>query len=252
MIDHRNVFGRHEERSLDVAEAQQRRERSERVGLGFGRVGLLRVGRLSRVRGLGRVAPLSGVPTEEELLYVRALLSDVAPHGPDRIDAERRHDGPVDARQGLLQVGGREHQLELEERVPLDDVLGALLVAHAGELHDEPVVSDLLDERLLDPELVDPRANDAVDPVDHVGLGIFRHGAVRIVHLEHEVHAALKIEAQLEPPGVQLPSRYRQNDEDGDDSTPERLEHGNRGFDEEAGPLGAFVDGVRRPGYHSP
>jgi hypothetical protein len=59
---------------------------------------------------------------------------------------------------------------ELEERLPLHDLDGALAVINAGQLDDDPVVAGLLDDRLGHAEFVDTRANDLERAFDRVFL----------------------------------------------------------------------------------
>src|SRR5690606_22752080 len=72
------------------------------------------------------------------------------------------------------------------------------LLADPGQLDDDPVVADLLDQRLRDAELVDPRADDLQRPIGRVHLRFVGQRPLGVRHLEREVHAALEVEPELD------------------------------------------------------
>ena len=75
-------------------------------------------------------------------------------------------------------------------------VEGALTLREPRQLDDDAVLTLLLDERLGYAELVDALPEDLHGAVHRVlGLGGVHLGAV---HLEHEVHAALEVQAQVD------------------------------------------------------
>jgi hypothetical protein len=81
-------------------------------------------------------------------------------------------------------------------------LLGAGRVVDPGELDDDAVGPDLLYHRLRDAELVDARADDLERPVER--LGLVRHGALRLVDLEGQMHPALEVESALERDALRL------------------------------------------------
>ena len=210
--------------SVRIAAVEQPGERSQ-VQLLLLLLGLSKaVGgdRLSPFRGRGTVpGPDRIARIGEEQVFDRGLFGlrhlGFGAHLPDRLLSESRHDGAVQTRQCLFHLGGRDDQLPLEVRLPVDDLLGPFLVVQPGELHDDAVAAALLDQRLLHSECVDPCAQDLQAAVDRVLAEFVGEAPVRVVDLQHEVHPALEVEAQLEPSGPQVvrgKPHHRENDDD--------------------------------------
>jgi hypothetical protein len=86
--------------------------------------------------------------------------------------------------------------LEFEERGALDDRLGALFVLNAGELHDDAIVAQFADVGLEHAKLVDAVVDDLECLVGGVTTRFRRHGALPILNLEGQVHAALQVESE--------------------------------------------------------
>ena len=199
----------------------------------FGRGGVARSPFSRAVPGLGihpggvfaRLALVAAL--EEERLdgfAARQLRLDLAPEGPDRVLSEGRDQDLIDAREGRDHLRGGADELPLEKRGLADDLLRPLLVVDARELHDQPLRSNLLDERLLDTEFVDAIANDRLRPVDRVRPCLGRHRALGVIHLERQVHPALQIEAQLHRAPrldlvlIEVEAAARHEEEDQDDT----------------------------------
>ena len=106
--------------------------------------------------------------------------------------------------EGVLHLFGSAHQLEFEQRGLADQVDGALAIGEPRKLHRDPVLAFPLDQRLGHAELVDTVADDL-----HRALGrVLRLGGIqpRAIHLEHQVHAALQVESEMD----RLPAQLRE------------------------------------------
>jgi hypothetical protein len=136
-----------------------------------------------------------------------------------------RHDRPIDARQRVHQFRRRQDVLELEERRALDDRLRALLVTNARKRHDDAVITRLLNQRLEHAELVDAVENHLQRLVGSIAARLGRHRALRIAHLEGEVHAALQVETEGDAFGNQESDGCRYDRDDDEDSAFQRAEH---------------------------
>jgi hypothetical protein len=220
-------FG-HEVDPFPVPLIQQGGEGSQLQGRCLGgvgqRLGPRGIGQCLGLHRVGRTGGRVGAP-EEELLQALGgsfrhpadLPEGVLPHGC--------HNGPVDARQRRLDPGRGEDELELQEGVGLDESLGPSRVLDARKLDDEAILSDPLDQGLLNPELIDPGSDDALRTLDVIRPGLHRHGVVGIVHFQDQVHPTLEIEAVLDPIGEKVAKGTRHQDDDEDDSTSYGLEH---------------------------
>src|SRR5690606_20303899 len=146
-------------------------------------------------------------------------------HDGLELRAEHLPDGPVDPRPRLPDLALRLHELELAERGPLDDLLGAGLLADPRKLHDDPVRPDLLDQRLLDTELVDSRPDDLQRAIRGVRPRFGRERALAVVDLEREVHPSLEIQSERQTVPVQIPTGSGQNEKNDDEPAFQGSQH---------------------------
>ena len=88
--------------------------------------------------------------------------------------------------------------LELEERLRLDELARSIRILLAGNVHDNAVVALLLDDRLGDAESFDARTNGFQRAVDSLDLFVLRNRLLRVVDLEREIRPALEIQPALQ------------------------------------------------------
>lgn len=172
------ILFRHQELPGETPLEQQRAERAGR-GAGIGG------------RGIG----LLGGIASQQLLH--------------RVHAARGAGGGADAGapQGRIHLGDRRAEgalhvgdAELEERGPLHDLPGARRVAHAGQLHYDPVVPHPLHQGLRHAEFVNARADDAQGALQRVPRVC--HLAAALVHFQRQVNAALEVQSFLDGDAV--------------------------------------------------
>jgi hypothetical protein len=106
------------------------------------------------------------------------------------------NEGAVNLRQRVLEALLHIDDSELQERGSLHDLFGPRRVVDAGELHDDPVVANLLDQRLRDPKLVDTRSDDRQRALQCLGTVNGLSGA--FVDLQRQVDAPAEIQSLLE------------------------------------------------------
>src|SRR5262249_30193614 len=107
-------------------------------------------------------------------------------------------DQRIEPRQSALERLGLVGDLELEERLLLDELARALGVLNAGNLHDDAIVTLLLDDRFGNAEAVDTRANRLQRALDGLGPLVRSDGLLGVVDLEREVCTTLEVEAALQ------------------------------------------------------
>jgi hypothetical protein len=88
----------------------------------------------------------------------------------------------------------RDH--ELQESSLLDDLLSALGIVDAGQLHDDAVGAYPLYDRFRHTELVDAITNDLQRTVQ--GVRLVGDCPFRFIDFEGEVHTALQVESALQ------------------------------------------------------
>ena len=101
----------------------------------------------------------------------------------------------VEPRQRLLERLRLVGDLELEERLLLDELARALRILDARDLDDDAIVALLLHDRLGDAEPFDARAHRLQRAIDRFGLLVGGMRLLRVVDLEREIRPALEVEA---------------------------------------------------------
>ena len=107
-------------------------------------------------------------------------------------------DDLIETRERLLERAALVGDQELEERLLFDHLSGAGRVFDARNLDDNSVGADGLDDRLRNANAVDARPNRLHGASNRVLLVGHGDALLRVIDLEGEVGAALKVETLLE------------------------------------------------------
>jgi hypothetical protein len=102
------------------------------------------------------------------------------------------------SRRGRARSSACVCDLELEECLLAHDSRRALLIRDARQLHDDTVIALLEDDRLGDAVAFDARADGLERAIDRVGLVLLGNRLLGVIDLEHQMHAALKVEPLLQ------------------------------------------------------